>query len=839
MKRSTILLLSALIVLALSGCGKDGSNGAPGPQGDPGPPGPSGDVATVLTSGMAESGTTSTLTDTGAAWAPDQYQGQAVRIASGTGSGQSRQVLSNTGDTLTVTKFWDTLPDATSEYEIVTMPSAFEPTAAVEACVGCHGAGQVRPVGNIHDTMDAHYVDTDANGPLRESGYRQLLIDVTSVDVSRTVDADSLIIDFEVTGITANGMMMPVLNILQSDGRFTIARLNPGAIVQDSSFWQSLITRVRSGAVQADSERFSNGSFVNNNDGSYRYVSDFDPATAPTGVAPIAQGDTMRVAIQLSAGDLPPGNGWCDFDASLAGASACGSATRTRDIVQTDSCNGCHGVTPDTKLRLHGSRTEVEYCVTCHNPGSTDGDSGNTVDLKVMIHKIHYGSSLDNQPYVVGGHDYSTVSFTKDIDDCTVCHENTGDPGAGANAQNWSTVPTIETCGSCHDGLDITSPTTTHGGNQQTNNALCVNCHPRMPVNPTDFPVETVHRGAVRRDEGGLYAGMGNGYLAEIVDYEPSSRTLTVDYSVTRDGMKMDLGNDAEWTAPGGASRLALVVGWNTEPDYDNAGSGSDPALPISINALNLSDPRISDQGGGIYRATVALPSAAAAGSVTVGLEGHPAADLDGDSVYSDRIAVRNSFDTVDATPRASGLELRREIVDIAKCNQCHDAAGNGLSLHGNNRTSEIDVCVLCHNGNATDINRRPAQPATTADGKAEETIHFRRMIHLIHSGGDLQDGVVVYGFGGSVNDFSHVEFIGNRQNCETCHIPDTYSVEAAQQEGLPTTIDTGDDLGDPDDDLNISPAASVCSSCHDGSAAKDHMKLHGASFRALDDDIH
>ena len=45
--------------------------------------------------------------------------------------------------------------------------------------------------------------------------------------------------------------------------------------------------------------------------------------------------------------------------------------------------------------------------------------------------------------------------------------------------------------------------------------------------------------------------------------------------------------------------------------------------------------------------------------------------------------------------------------------------------------------------------------------------------------------------------------------------------------------------MDDPDDDLNISQTASVCSACHDETPAKDHMKLNGASFHALDDDIH
>ena len=47
--------------------------------------------------------------------------------------------------------------------------------------------------------------------------------------------------------------------------------------------------------------------------------------------------------------------------------------------------------------------TEVvqRYCVTCHNPGTTDANSGNTVDFKVMVHKIHMGEEL-TQPYVLG-----------------------------------------------------------------------------------------------------------------------------------------------------------------------------------------------------------------------------------------------------------------------------------------------------------------------------------------------------------------------------------------------------------------------------------------------------
>jgi OmcA/MtrC family decaheme c-type cytochrome len=509
----------------------------------------------------------------------------------------------------------------------------------------------------------------------------------------------------------------------------------------------------------------------------------------------------------------------------------------TRDIVQTETCNGCHGVTSDTRLALHGGgRTEVEYCVTCHNPGTTDANSGNTVDMPVMIHKIHYGSSLANGYRIWGFgnslHDYSTVAFTKDIDDCTVCHT-----GGGVDEGNWSTVPSREVCGSCHDDVNFdTGANHGQGGVQQTNN-FCVNCHPQNgPRTANQLPIETVHLGVARRMEGALYAGGSNGYSIDDVSYNPSGRQLTVEYSVTRNNVPMDLDTAPQWNAAGGASRLAVVVGWNST-DYTNAGSGSSPALPISRNALDVGGV-VTDLGGGSYSTTIALPSSAVSGTLTVGLEGHPAADLDGDGILTDTIAVKNAFAHFDVVQRRTMTLARRQVIDMDKCNACHDSSGNGLSLHGNNRTGEDQVCVLCHNANATDVNRRPAPPAMTADGKAEETIDFKRMIHQIHTGAELENGLVIYGFGASVNDFSHVGFIGNRANCETCHLPGTYSTEDASN-GLPTTIDTGADRSVSSDDLNISQAASVCGGCHDDTVATDHMKLNGASFRALDADIH
>ena len=56
----------------------------------------------------------------------------------------------------------------------------------------------------------------------------------------------------------------------------------------------------------------------------------------------------------------------------------------------------------------------------------------------------------------------------------------------------------------------------------------------------------------------------------------------------------------------------------------------------------------------------------------------------------------------------------------------------------------------------------------------------MKRMIHQIHRGKELEDGLVIYGFRMGVHDYSQVGFVGNNMNCLTCHLPGTYSTDDA-----------------------------------------------------------
>jgi hypothetical protein len=74
-----------------------------------------------LDAGTVTAAAASTLTDDTQTWDDNEWQGQVLRIINGTGAGQRRIISANNADTITVTVPWNIEPDATSDYDIVSM----------------------------------------------------------------------------------------------------------------------------------------------------------------------------------------------------------------------------------------------------------------------------------------------------------------------------------------------------------------------------------------------------------------------------------------------------------------------------------------------------------------------------------------------------------------------------------------------------------------------------------------------------------------------------------------------------------------------------------------------
>src|SRR5215831_7359395 len=464
--------------------------------------------------------------------------------------------------------------------------------------------------------------------------------------------------------------------------------------------------------------------------------------------------------------------------------------TESWDLIRNDACNTCHD-----PLSAHGgSRRDVKLCVTCHSPQTTDPDTGNTVDFKVMIHKIHYGENLPSvkagTPYVIIGnsqsvHDFSNVALPQDIRNCTVCHAA---PAAGAPV--WYTNPSRSACASCHDDVNFTTGEN-HPAGPFADDSACANCHAPQGDREWDASIKGAHTVPLKSSQ---LKGL-NAKIVSVTNTTPGSKP-TVQFQLTNgDGSAIDpktLG-----------SNLNLLLGGPTT-DY---GTGQKPpAQPFRERA----DGSAFDGTTATYTFTNAIP-ANATGTWTVSMDLRRSVTLNPHpnngptSVNEGTVNPVAYIAVTDASPTP-----RRAVVDLAKCNKCHDK----LALHGGQRLN-TEECIICHNPNGDDSGRRPA------DQNPPESIDFKRMIHRIHTGEDLVQDFTIYGFGTppSVNNFNDVRFPGDRRDCLTCHATtDTYQVP--EDEDLETRIPTNTprDWYTP-----MQPIAAACLGCHD----QKHQAAH------------
>jgi OmcA/MtrC family decaheme c-type cytochrome len=643
----------------------------------------------------------------------------------------------------------------------------------------------------------------------------------------------------------------PYIGVTSSDVRFTFAKLIAGTN-GDASHWQSYVNKLETPTVgpgvtpmiQATTD--GAGTLVNHMDGKYSYTffTNVTQVTSPLAVA-YDSAATHRLGMSLNKSSLGVDavNATYDF-VPLTGST---TLVAKRDIVTVTSCNECHG-----RLAVHGgSRVDTKFCVTCHNPGSTDANSGNTVDFKVMVHKIHQGADL---PSVIAGgayyiygfndqlHDFSTVKWPQDTTNCTKCH----DPADAATPQahNYNDVPTMQACGACHDDVNFATGAN-HPGGVVTSNADCVVCHHSGGF--AGSPAET-HLDPILVE--------ADNWAFEIISVINSAPTQfpTVRYRIYN-----PITNVAyALTDPAVSSgSLTARMAWDTR-DYHNTGTATATSAPASAASLALLT-GATNNGDGSYSKTFtfAVP-AAATGSGAMSLEGRAAVDVEGPAGppdgTRDRIPIQ-SFVTYFTITDVAAVP-RREVVETARCQNCHGRL-NGLVLHGGSRADNTKLCVMCHNPDNTDVAQRPVDPdgivngvnTAAGDGLEEQSVDFRNLVHSIHSADMRTKPFFVYGNSGSTNDFSGLRFPGRLNQCETCHLPDTYIPASDTSQRLGVTLASGSTVtqrtpsvilspaganANLADDLNVTPIAAACRGCHDSSLAQQHMQLNGALFTAL-----
>lgn len=340
-----------------------------------------------------------------------------------------------------------------------------------------------------------------SSGAYKNAGKQLMKIAITSA--TATVDG-TLTVSFTVKDANGN----TVKNV--QNPAFSVAKLVPASGGESFSKWVAYINRAETvsgpafpnpeGTMTNQGYYERNGTLTTNADGSYTYVyaTSLGATVMPAGGVsiPYERNLTHRVAIMLGGQSGPTGDATFDFvpDGS--------SIATTRNIVETGVCRDCHGV----EFSAHGGdRISVETCVTCHTPESKDAQSGESLDMKVMMHKIHAGGELasiagpdgivwddpttvadesaDNGIYAIWGYNNVKKEWWKSkfpalLNNCTKCHQ-----GSGAEVDNWKNVPSRDACGSCHNTVNFATGSN-HGGGPQSNDNNCSVCHRTGSVAP-------------------------------------------------------------------------------------------------------------------------------------------------------------------------------------------------------------------------------------------------------------------------------------------------------------------------------------------------------------------
>lgn len=461
------------------------------------------------------------------------------------------------------------------------------------------------------------------------------------------------------------------------------------------------------------------------------------------------------------------------------------------DKINDQSCNNCH-----EQLAFHGgSRREVKLCVLCHTEGGVDPDSGNSIDMEIMIHKIHMGANLPSvqagQPYQIIGfrqsvHDFSDVHFPQDIRNCANCHRGREGQTPPSQHQLWFTEPSVDACGSCHDDVDFVTGENHPAGPVQ--DGTCATCHqPDGPeFGPSIMGAHTIPEKS-KQLEGLHYM------IVDVTGVAPGSKPTAV-FRITNDEGDVIDGTTLNRFGP-------RYAGPTT--DYTTLSSGGtamfDPATGLTSYTFRDALPE-SASGTWAFSADVYR-------FVNIQQPG-------GEAPIRVREAAFNNvkYAAVDGSPMA-----RREVAAIQNCNVCHDM----LALHGGQRKN-VEDCILCHNPTATDAARRPA------DQMPARSVNFKFMIHRIHAGAELTRDFTVYGFGGSAHNYNDLHYPGNLANCDKCHVSDS------QQLPLPHTaapVVTPREFYSP-----LGPAAAACLGCHDSKDAAAHAFLQTTTFPGTTD---
>lgn len=436
--------------------------------------------------------------------------------------------------------------------------------------------------------------------------------------------------------------------------------------------------------------------------------------------------------------------------------------TEQYQVSSTESCNKCH-----TSIGLHGGgRKNYTLCLMCHTDQTVDPETGNSVEMSEMIHKIHMGENLPSvkagAPYQIIGfrnsvHDYSRVAYPQSVKNCASCHN-------GPQGDAYITKPNRQSCGACHDDVDFAAG---DGHFAQTDDSMCAICHTPKNITENHTPI---HRSPELK---GL-----NAKILEVRNAAPGQAPSTL-IQLTED--------DGRVVAPANIEHLRIMFAGPTT-EY----------MSFKQEDVKADTAKLVAEGDAYLFTFNSVIPEDAQGSYVFAAEARRTVKVSDEDYREGAVNPIVTVAITDDQPVA-----RRQVVSNAKCNTCHDF----LQFHSNRRIA-VDYCLVCHNPSMSDSSRR-------GEGvSGGESINFSRMIHKIHRGENLSQEFTIYA--SSAHNYNELLFPGLNQQCTICHI---------EQPALPLNDNVAaiNFIDKDGNEVNIAPTSAICLSCHDSEETASH----------------
>ncbi|MDO6774840.1 OmcA/MtrC family decaheme c-type cytochrome [Shewanella sp. 3_MG-2023] len=478
-------------------------------------------------------------------------------------------------------------------------------------------------------------------------------------------------------------------------------------------------------------------------------------------------------------------------------------AKYTKNIVSHDTCANCHAEGEPITTR-HSSYFTQETCATCHSTNlSTESQ------WKHLIHNIHNSNKSFTDK---NGKEYTGVTAEALIqNNCQSCHVESEELTEWGN---WTRVPTMETCSSCHTGIDFEAG---QGHPQQSDNSNCIACHNASWT-------EEIHTGDFVEKKA-LMDQYGINVDSTI---DPTTQNATISIQVVdSNGENVDLN-----TISAMVQRIEIIT--NVGPNNVTLGYyGKD-----SINAImnGVVDTKATIEGGKLVYTTSADLKLGTAGSddetafsfVGWSMCSEDGAFVDCSKVVSDENMnfsynedgtvkakwLKDDFytgmkaDLAFATLSGQAPSMRHvDSVNFSACATCHTPefeihkgqqhAGFVMSEQLSHTTDAndmpivgVDACVACH-----------TPDGTYASGANQGAIEMK--LHSVHG----QQGVI--------------------KDCAQCH--NDFNLDAFKLKGAlaSSVIEAYSDPGQKES-LYTTPITATCASCHGFEEIKNHAQSQG-----------